>query len=57
MPKDNGEGDQEEFENEEAEITMDKTQDVTSPLRTPEGKKEKDDDELTEDDDITLESS
>ena len=41
---------------------MDKTRDertyeVASPNRTPEGKKEKDDDELTDDDDITLESS
>ena len=39
---------------------MDKTQDareVTSPIRASECKEEKADDELTEDDDITLESS
>ena len=36
---------------------MDKTQDVTSPVRASEFKEEKNEDELTEDDDITLESS
>ena len=36
---------------------MDKTQDVTSPVRASECKEEKNEDELTEDDDITLESS
>jgi hypothetical protein len=40
---------------------MDKTQDERTEevalLVSPEGKMEKDDDELTEDDDITLESS
>ena len=40
---------------------MDKTQDareeVASPVRASECKEEKNDDELTEDDDITLESS
>ena len=59
LPNEDGE---EEDEREEADITMDKTKDdrtyeVASPNRTPEGKKEKDDDELTDDDDITLESS
>lgn len=61
-----GEANNEEFDEQEevgeADKTMDKTQDertevVVSPLRTPEGKKEQDEDELTEDDDITLESS
>ena len=52
-------GDQEEID--EAEKTMDKTYErieVASPMRSPEDKNEGDDeDELTEDDDITLESS